>query len=497
MIGQNRQYQVFSSPTYIYPVVPAYAATLLKQAGHEVIWNDCIAEGWSYQQFLDFVKNQRPDMIVFETKTPVIKHHWRIISDLKVLLSAVSCQLLTVLCGDHVTALPEESMMNSPVDYILTGGDYDFLLVNLCRSLAQKREIVPVVLEPGIWFRDKGTVRNTGLFKLNHDLNSLPMIDRELTRWESYAYKNGNFKRTPGTYIMAGRDCWYHQCTFCSWPTLYPEFRSRGTTQVLDEIGSLIERYRVAEIMDDTGTFPVGSWLKDFCSGMIERGYNRKVYLDCNMRFGVLSFEELQLMKKANFRLILFGLESACQSTLDRIHKNVTVDQIVEGCRLTRKAGLFPHITIMFGYPWESYEDALKTLELGKRLLKKGYAYTMQATVVIPYPGSPLFKECRENDLLKTLDWSRYDMKEPVMMTSMPDEKLMGLVRRMYNTAFMPQLLFRRIASVRDLDDLKYFARAGAKVMGHVFDFKGRNREKCISKIEHQGTGHQSTGKVR
>jgi radical SAM superfamily enzyme YgiQ (UPF0313 family) len=296
---------------------------------------------------------------------------------------------------------------------------------------------------------------------------------------------------------MAGRDCWYHQCTFCSWPTLYPEFRSRGTTQVLDEIGSLIERYRVAEIMDDTGTFPVGSWLKDFCSGMIERGYNRKVYLDCNMRFGVLSFEELQLMKKANFRLILFGLESACQSTLDRIHKNVTVDQIVEGCRLTRKAGLFPHITIMFGYPWESYEDALKTLELGKRLLKKGYAYTMQATVVIPYPGSPLFKECRENDLLKTLDWSRYDMKEPVMMTSMPDEKLMGLVRRMYNTAFMPQLLFRRIASVRDLDDLKYFARAGAKVMGHVFDFKGRNREKCISKIEHQGTGHQSTGKVR
>ncbi len=474
MIGQNRQYQVFSSPTYIYPVIPAYAATLLKLAGHEVIWNDCIAEGWSYQQFLDFVKAQKPDIIAFETKTPVIKHHWRVISDLKALRSTVNCQLLTVLYGDHVTALPDESMRNCPVDFILTGGDYDFLLANLCEFLRAGGEDHAVSLQPGIWFRDREQLKNSGVFKLDHDLNSLPLIDRELTKWHLYAYKNGNFKRTPGTYIMSGRDCWYHKCTFCSWPTLYPEFRQRGTTRVLDEIGALIDHYRISEIMDDTGTFPAGIWLKDFCSGMIERGYNRKVYLDCNMRFGVLSFEDLRLMKKANFRLILFGLESACQGTLDTINKKVTVQEIIEGCRLTRKAGLFPHITVMFGYPWERYEDAVKTLELGKWLLKKGYAYTMQATVVIPYPGSPLFKECREKGLLKTLDWSRYDMKEPVMRTSIPDEKLMGMVRRMYNTAFLPQLLVRRIASVRDFDDLKYFARAGAKVLGHLFDFKGR-----------------------
>lgn len=477
LIGQNRQYQVFSSPTYIYPVIPAYAATLLKQAGHEVIWNDCIAQGWSSRQFLDFVKAQKPDIIAFETKTPVVKYHWKIISDLK----TENRQMTTILFGDHVTALPEESMANSPVDFVLTGGDYDFLLLNLCEALKQGGGAGLSSLEPGIWFRDKEAIRNSGVFRLNHDLNTLPMIDRELTKWYLYAHKNGNYKRTPGTYIMSGRDCWYHKCTFCSWPTLYPEFRQRGTTHVLDEIGALIDRYRVAEIMDDTGTFPVGIWLKDFCAGMIERGYNHRAYLDCNMRFGVLSFEELKLMKKANFRLVLFGLESACQGTLDRINKKVTVEEIIEGCRLTRKAGLFPHITIMFGYPWESYEDAVKTLELGKWLLKKGYAYTMQATVVIPYPGSPLFKECRENDLLKTFDWSRYDMKEPVMKVSIPDEKLMGMVRRMYNTAFMPELLFRRIVSVRDFDDLKYFARAGAKVLGHLFDFKGKKGKKCIS----------------
>ena len=36
-----------------------------------------------------------------------------------------------VIVGDHVTALPEETLRNCPVDYILTGGDYDFLIVNL------------------------------------------------------------------------------------------------------------------------------------------------------------------------------------------------------------------------------------------------------------------------------------------------------------------------------------------------------------------------------
>lgn len=44
MLAQNRQYQVFHSPTYIYPIVPALAATLLKENGYEVVWSDGIAE---------------------------------------------------------------------------------------------------------------------------------------------------------------------------------------------------------------------------------------------------------------------------------------------------------------------------------------------------------------------------------------------------------------------------------------------------------------------
>jgi radical SAM superfamily enzyme YgiQ (UPF0313 family) len=497
LLSQNRQFQWFKNPTYIYPVIPAQAATLLKENGYEVIWDDGIAEEKSYQRWRDDLLRAEPDVVAMETKTPVVRQHWQIIDELKALRS----QTMVVLMGDHVTALPEESMRECPVDFVITGGDYDFSLLALCEYLdagckmqdagdewreagggrqetrdkgLRTKDLGPrTKLPSGVWYRADGEIRDTGPFRLDGDLNKLPFIDRELTKWWLYAERNGNFKRTPGTYIMAGRDCWHHRCTFCSWTTIFPRYRTRSPENVLDEIGKLIERYGMREIMDDTGTFPKGAWLREFCRGMIERGHNKKVTLDCNMRFGALSGEDYALMKEAGFRLLLFGLESANQGTLDRINKALTVEEIVESCQMARAAGLYPHVTIMFGYPWESYEEALNTLRLGRYLLKKGYAYTVQATVVIPYPGTPLFEECRTSSGLKTLDWDRYDMKEPVMVTPMGDEQVMELVQAIYGVAFDPEFMWRKLLSVRDMDDVVYFWRAGMKVLGHLVDFGG------------------------
>ncbi len=468
-LGQNRQFQYFKTPTYIYPVVPATLATMLKQAGHEVIWLDCIASNTGLLEFFDTIFKEDPDMVIFETKTPVVKEHWKIIDRIKLQSPGIKC----VLMGDHVTARPEESFQNSQVDFVVTGGDYDFLVLNLCNYLVKKD-----IIEPGIYYRDGGKIKNTGVFRLEHDLNSLPFIDRQLTRWKLYAYENGNYKRTPGTYIMSARDCWWGKCSFCSWPTLYPKFRARKPENVLDEISMLIERHHVREIMDDSGSFPVGEWLEDFCRGLISRGHNKKIYLDCNMRFGALNKENFALMKKANFRLLLFGLESANQDTLDRIKKNMKVESVIQDCEAATRAGLFPHITIMFGYPWESYEDALNTLKLGKWLLKKGYAYTMQATIVVPYPGTPLFEECQKRGWLNTLDWSDYDMKKPVMASPIPDVKLMKLVQGMYKVSFSPEFIARKITSLRDLDDFRYALRAVRKVAGHLFDFRHTRKSK-------------------
>ena len=480
LLSQNRQFQWFSNPTYIYPVVPAQAATLLKKNGFDVIWDDGIAEELTYYEWENRLLDNKPDIIMIETKTPVVKMHWSIINNLKNKTLNSNYKPFFILVGDHVTALPEESFANSRVDFILTGGDYDFLLLNLCRNLDYYKEVkfdkFYRSLEPGIYFRQDNKIVNTGKFVLNHDLNSLPFIDRELTKWRLYSEKNGNFLKTPGTYIMSGRDCWHGKCTFCSWTTLYPKYRVRTVENVLNEIDFLINNLKVREIMDDTGTFPNRNWLREFCEGMIERGYNKKVILDCNMRFDGCNFEDYKLMKEAGFRFILFGLESASNYTLERINKKIKTDQIIESCKNARKAGLSPHITVMFGYPWERKEDILNTLRLGSYLLRKNYAKTMQATIVIPYPGTSLFNECLENDLLKTQEWERFDMKENVMKSEVEEDFLKSAVQNMYKNAFNFEFIFRRIIGIRNLDDLSYIIKAIRFVLSHITDFNKKNK---------------------
>lgn len=468
LLGQNRQFQWFNSPTYIYPMVPASAATYLKSKGFDVSWNDAIAEEWTAEQFDEFFLREKIDVMMIETKAPVVKLHWELVKKYK----KMKPDVILVMVGDHVTAFPEETMEQCPVDFVLTGGNYDFLMVNLCEALRDGNGGPDVSrLEHGIYYRENGEIKNTGAFVLNQNLNDLPLIDRDLTKWKLYSEKNGNYSKLPGTYTMAARDCWHHKCTFCSWTTLYPSYLVRTPESVLDEIGILVEKYGVKEIMDDSGAFPIGEWLHTFCRGMIERGYHKKVIMDCNMRFCALNFEEYKLMREAGFRFVLFGMESANQKTLDRIAKSEKIEDMVESCKLAKKAGLSPHITLMFGYSWEDEEQVHNTVCLGRTILKKGWAHTLQATVLIPYPGTPLYWECKEKGWLLTENYEDFDQRMPVMKTPMGSEKIKEAVQSVYKVAFHPEFLFRRVIGIRSWSDIKFFGRAAKQVIGHLLDF--------------------------
>jgi radical SAM superfamily enzyme YgiQ (UPF0313 family) len=277
LISQNRQFQWFNRPTFIYPVVPAYAATLLQDRGYQAVWADGVAAQMTVDQFKELVDREQPDMIAIEAKTPVIRPYWKWVNELKRMLPNAKL----VLMGDHVTAFPDEGFDNSQVDYCLAGGDFDWALLNLANHLTKGE-----ALEGGVHWRDAqtGQVANSGAFKLEHDLNLNPFIDRDLTQWERYAFENGNFKYTPGTYQMAGRDCWWGKCTFCSWTTTFNNFRSVTPERHLAEVEQLVKRYGVREIFDDTGTFPAGLWLKKFTEGLVETGLSKKVTYGCNMK---------------------------------------------------------------------------------------------------------------------------------------------------------------------------------------------------------------------
>jgi radical SAM superfamily enzyme YgiQ (UPF0313 family) len=461
-LGQNRQYQEFKNPTLMLPVVMASAATFLKKKGNDVLWLDCVAENINEEKFFSILNREKPDLFIFETKTPVVKQHWKIINKIKNKFPGMKI----AICGDHVTSFPEESLKNSRVDFVLTGGDYDFLSADLVDYLKTRKKI-----PAGIFLWQKGKIKGKN-FQLKHNLDELPFIDRELVKWENYQ-KEYNISGRPYAYIVSGRDCWWGKCKFCSWPRLYPKFRVRSVKNVLDEIGLLIKNYNIKEIFDDSGTLNVGKWLEDLCYGLIERGYSKKIKYSCNMRFNALKLEDYKLMKKANFRLLKFGLESANQKTLDKLNKGIKVKDIINGCEMAKRAGLTVHLTMIVGYPWETKQDALNTFFLAKRLMQSGKADLLQATILIPYPGTKLWQEAKENNwfLFNPYKYERYDMREPVLKVKGNAKEIAEICGKIYTIFLTPKYLLARIKSIKNWEDLKFNLRGVKAVLGHLTDF--------------------------
>jgi radical SAM superfamily enzyme YgiQ (UPF0313 family) len=226
-------------------------------------------------------------------------------------------------------------------------------------------------------------------FQIDVPFEKLPFPDREFTdaknkRWQSY----GNYKFHPATHMMASNLCWYGKCTFCIDTAKLQAGEKRGVRSVdhvIEEIDDLISKgYR--EVFDDSGTFPVGPWLEEFCLKMMRNGRNKKIVLGCNMKPIKLNYK---LMKQAGFRFLLVGIESANQETVDRLIKGQVSSDVVGIIKSMSDAGLEPHGTFMTGFPWEKEEDEKRTIRLCHYLLRKGYLKTAQASVYSPPRTAP------------------------------------------------------------------------------------------------------------
>jgi len=506
LLSQNRQFQYFNAATYIYPMVPAYAASNLQHHGYKVFWMDGIAEKKKYNDWIEELKKNKVDYLMVETKSPIVKTHWKQINDIKEKIPSIKL----IWVGDHVSYLPNELFENSNIDYAIAGGDYNFMAVNLLNHIYKGEK-----LEGGVYWRkgdknikarpagkkqlpNKGFVYNSGIASLKHNLDTLPFVDRDLTKWKLYAYENGNYKYTPATYMYSGRDCWWNRCTFCVWDhTINPlgSYRSFSPERLFAEVKHVVDKYGIKEIFDDAGTMFIGPKLKRFCELLIESGYNKKVRYGCNMRFNALNEEYYKLMGEARFRFILYGMESGNQKTLDKLDKGTKEVDAINGPRLAKKYGMDPHVTIMLGYPWETLKEARRTIAIAKYAFKKGYYETMQATIVIPYPGTPLYKECKEKGWLLTDDYDKFDMRQSVMKTPFPKQKIYELEQDLYSSFMTPQYITRKLLSIRSLHDFKYLFYMAWKLIGHLLDFDSNQTKVSWSSPKFWKNAFKSLGK--
>lgn len=295
------------------------------------------------------------------------------------------------------------------------------------RQREKARWIYPVLLAmQAQWNRDRG--ENVYWDKTNGaevdkiitipehiDFLKLPAPDRIFTNGFDPKYQhNGNFKYHPATYIQVADGCSWGRCVFCV--ERKREWKVRPVLAVHEELKTIKEQ-GFKEVFDDSGSFPKGEWLDEFL-GMENPG----VVFGCNAR---MEEHPWRRMKHWGFRMVLFGIESQNQRTLDKIHKGVIaadIRHIVDAA----KAGLDCHGAFMI-FPWETHEETMHTISKVKELLING--------------------------TLKTAQCSLYDVGGE------REVQKEGYLKKIYEVAYSPRFWANKIFSIRNRHDLKYLLR--------------------------------------
>jgi anaerobic magnesium-protoporphyrin IX monomethyl ester cyclase len=475
MVSQNRNVQYFKEPTYLLPVTYAQAATWIRQLGHDVYWDDGNAQLKTYDQWLDELVGWKPDLVVFESTTPVMKFYWRTINQLKERLP----DTIVVMTGYHSMRKPEETMHKSAADIVLRSSHVDFMLSRLVPYIAERQGWRLTCNLEGLLIRMKGSdLRSTGNFRQVEPLDKSPLIDRDLVHWKNYAYENGNYLQTPGTYATSViRDCMFGKCTFCRYNGPDLTFSMMSVQRSLDEYETLINQHGVKEIFDDSGVWYRGKEAREFAQGIIDRGLHRKgCYFGLNTRFEYLDEATIQLMAKANFRFVLLGYEAADDETLQRLNKGYQLQHVESCLKWMTKYGLHPHLTIMVGYYWQTQEQLDRTVSEVKRLMLSGLARTLQVTLCTPLDYTPYHQECIREGVLLTEDYDDFDMSKLIVKTPIPHAHYYKAVREMYSIAFHPLFILRQIRFLltfrkRDWQFLfTYGMRAIRRVRQHIFN---------------------------
>ncbi len=484
MVSQNRNVQYFSVPTYLLPVTHAQAATLLKKNGYDVLWDDGNAQLKDYSLWFSDLIKSKPDLIVFESTTPVMKFMWKTINEIKKILP----QTIIVMSGYHSMRRPDETFDNSKTDVVLLSNHIDFVLLKLVKSLDQNKIVSDLSIDGIALRRNDKTIKLS--FKKVENINDSEIIDRDLIKWENYAYENGNFLQTPGTYSSSViRDCTFGKCTFCRYNGPELSFSIMNVKKSVDEYERLINEYKVKEIFDDSGVWYRGKDARDFANEIIKRGLHKKgCYFGFNTRFEYLDEETIILLGKANFRFVLLGLESGSNYSLDKLKKGYTRETVLNTLELLTKHGMHPHLTIMVGYYWETQEMLNDTVSFVRQIMHAGLARTLQVTLCTPLDYTPYHQECIDNDVMLTDNYNEHDMSRLIVKTPIPHEKYYDAVKEMYYLALSPKFILRQIFFLKNLKlrnfqfIFTYGLRALRRVRQHVFNLTQGHKENLQNK---------------
>ena len=298
--------------------------------------------------------------------------------------------------GIHASLLPDQTAADPDVDIVVRGPG-ELAAVDLASALEQGRALAEV---EGITWQERGQVRRTD-DRPFPDLDALPHLPLDRVDMGAYLDPDRSFP------FCSSRGCPF-RCAYCCNPTLSrSRWHAMSADRVIRELEEVRSRFRF-----DTLIFQDENFLVDRHRALeIARwiGGRFRWYMQCRIddvdRFDFAELRRWGLVE------IQPGLESGSPRILERIHKDVTVEAIVEYNRELARVDIVSSYNFLMGIPGETMDDVEASVELALRLREENprseiagfYTYS-------PYPGTELYELAIEEGFQppQTLEgWSR------------------------------------------------------------------------------------------
>ncbi|HXH19539.1 MAG TPA: radical SAM protein, partial [Chitinophagales bacterium] len=361
-----------------------YMSAYLKKHGHQC---DVLIE-YADKNWITKLIEHNPDVVAFSVLTGSFKWAVSKAAQIKKVMSKP-----IFFGGVHVFLNPDKTMKHQVIDAICTG-EGEIPLKEVCDAIDRNESFDHI---HGFWFRTPdGSIKKNPQAKLMDNLNLIEFADRSIY-WKYKAIRN----RTT-LPLLGSRGCPY-TCTYCFIPAAKKIFegqgkfiRERSADNIIEEIrqcSELAPQKKLIHFVDDHFGNNRILYLKVFQS--LSKINGGRLKWGGAIRVERFNKEEyVRELSKTNHALLGIAVECGDEDYRREVLKRgVKNEEIIQAAALARKYGMRFVTLNMVGLPGESFEQALKTLELNL-LIKPEYA---NCYIYQPYPGTELQKYALEH----------------------------------------------------------------------------------------------------
>ncbi|MBI4775654.1 MAG: B12-binding domain-containing radical SAM protein [Deltaproteobacteria bacterium] len=384
------------------PLNVTFIAALLRRNGHDVSIFDRhgmiarlgLDRNLIDRSMIDHVRRTRPDMVGFNTVSPLI---YDTIESVALIRSVYSGPM--VAGGHHATALPDLTLRRIPELCAVVEGEGEIPMVELVSGAA------PETI-PGVWWRKKEDQFIHTPPHRNPNLDDLPfpafdLLDMKYYTRPSISTIRGFYLSTVS--ILSSRGC-ERRCDFCSESSTYGRgVRFHSVDYVMEWIRHILKNYGVEALYFMDNDFLIDERRAgEICERMLSEGMHKRIKWAIQARANRIQPAILRQLKRAGCILIEIGIESGLQDQLNSVRKGTTVQVNERAVKLIQRHRMHPHLYMITGFEGETLSDLEKKLAWIKHLNPASFSwFPLQL-----YPGTALYEK-RGNRFFEENEWTR------------------------------------------------------------------------------------------